>query len=157
MSNSPQCMPKYLLSFEEGNPVPYRINCQVLRGEGERGKVTSWHISEGRTPSFTVPFYTLISVPTSQISSFCCEDHGNDDGCSVEQRAVIEIYVNCQQNSHGDFRAITKDFDQDSRIQKTHSQYRSHSLRIRFSSYQILHRTYRFPQLASYLPTYLPN
>jgi len=64
MRNRPQCMPKCLLSFEEGESFQYRINCEVC-DVGRGRAIMSQNISEGRTPSFTVPSYALISVHTS--------------------------------------------------------------------------------------------
>jgi len=66
MRNRPQCMPKWLLSFEEGEPVQYRINCE-LWDVGTGRAIMSQNISEGRTPSFSVPSYALISVHTSSL------------------------------------------------------------------------------------------
>jgi hypothetical protein len=65
MRNRPQCMPKWLLSFE-GEPVQYRINCE-LWDVGTGRAIMSQNISEDRTPSFTVPSYAPISVRTSSL------------------------------------------------------------------------------------------
>jgi hypothetical protein len=156
MRNRPQCMPKCRLSFEEGEPVQYRINC-VVWDVGRGRVIISQNMVEGRTPSSTVPSYALISVHTSGLifllrgswkrwRMLCRKASSGRNLCKLPTEIPVVT-----------FGAITKEFDQDSRIQKAHFQNRSHSLRIRLSRYQILHGTYRFPQLAIYLPIHPPT
>jgi hypothetical protein len=146
MRNRPQCMPNCLLSFEEGNPAPYRINCQVwVVGKGRA--ILSRNISGSRTPSFTVPSYALISVHTSSLifllrgsrkrwRMLCRTASSGRNLCKLPTEILSLTFGPLPMTSIK--TAVFK---------KTQFQERGHSLRIRVSRYQILNGIYRFPQL----------
>jgi hypothetical protein len=146
MRNRPQCMPNCLLSFEEGNPVPYRINCQVwVLGRGRA--IMSRNISGSRTPSFTVPSYALISVHTSGLIFLLrgsCKRWRMLCRAASSGRNLCKLPTEILRLT---FEPLPVTSIKTAVFKKAQFQDGSHSLRIRLTRFQILHGTYRFPQL----------